>query len=65
MTLGEKKAKHKLSGGHDHCGIKTVLEYKIKVLEYKTVTKEFRYPWERQWGRWRKGRGTKKSSEYV
>lgn len=27
MTLGEKKAKHKLSGGHDCCGIKTELEF--------------------------------------
>lgn len=26
MTPGEKKAKHKLSGGPDHCGIKTKLE---------------------------------------
>lgn len=27
MTRGEKKAKHKLNGGYDHCGIKKELKF--------------------------------------
>lgn len=33
MTPGERKAKHKLSGGYDHCGIKKELNF-LNIKQY-------------------------------
>lgn len=59
MTSGGKKAKHKLSGGHDHCGIKTKLEF----LNTKQCLKgsDIHQKYNDKGG----GRGEEQSNEYV